>query len=91
MLVIISYDITDDKKRTRLAKKLRDFGKRVQKSVFEADITEKELVKLKQLLSKRNWKPRIVFVFIIICEACEKTILIWGSGEVTEDEDYYIV
>ena len=47
MFILISYDISDDKKRTRLAKRLKDFGPRVQKSVFEADVKTEELNKLK--------------------------------------------
>jgi len=35
MLGIISYDITDDKRRLRLARYLLDYGDRVQYSVFE--------------------------------------------------------
>ncbi|RMG21471.1 MAG: CRISPR-associated endonuclease Cas2, partial [Methanobacteriota archaeon] len=42
MLIVISYDIEKDRTRSRLAKKLKDFGPRVQKSVFEADIGEGE-------------------------------------------------
>ena len=31
----VAYDITDDKRRNKVAKILKDFGKRVQYSVFE--------------------------------------------------------
>ena len=91
MLIIISYDITDDKKRTRLAKKLRDFGKRVQKSVFEADITDEELSKLEKLLAEIEMEKEESIRLYRVCEACKKLIKIWGTGEVTEDKDYYIV
>lgn len=35
-LVLIVYDIVDNKKRTKLAKLLNGYGTRVQKSAFEA-------------------------------------------------------
>ena len=40
---IISYDITDNKQRSRLANILLDYGDRMQKSVFEADLDDKNL------------------------------------------------
>ena len=40
---IIAYDVTDDANRTRLSKLLLDYGERVQKSVFEADLDAEEV------------------------------------------------
>ena len=40
LFVLIIYDIVDNKKRFAFAKKLNGYGFRVQKSAFEAMITE---------------------------------------------------
>lgn len=40
MFYIVSYDIPDDKKRNHIAKTLKDFGDRVQYSVFECILSE---------------------------------------------------
>ncbi|HPN34203.1 MAG TPA: CRISPR-associated endonuclease Cas2 [bacterium] len=90
MLLIISYDITDDKKRTRLAKKLKDFGPRVQKSVFEADVHKQELDKLFSVLSKVELDQDDSIRLYRICSQCAGVIKIWGCGKVTKDADYYI-
>lgn len=42
-MIIISYDISDDKLRTRFSKYLSRFGHRIQYSVFEIDNSEKIL------------------------------------------------
>ncbi len=42
-MVVISYDIADDKKRTRFSKYLTRFGHRIQYSVFEIDNSERIL------------------------------------------------
>lgn len=42
-MIIISYDISDDKKRTRFSKYLSRFGHRIQYSVFEIDNSERIL------------------------------------------------
>lgn len=36
-MIIVSYDISDDKLRTKFAKYLSKFGHRIQYSVFEID------------------------------------------------------
>lgn len=40
LFVLIIYDITDNKRRTKFAKQMQAFGKRVQKSAFEAILKE---------------------------------------------------
>lgn len=42
-MIIISYDISDDKLRTRFSKYLSRFGHRIQYSVYEIDNSEKIL------------------------------------------------
>ena len=43
MFVVVSYDIVDNSRRNRMANLLLDYGRRVQKSVFECDLDEKNL------------------------------------------------
>jgi CRISPR-associated protein Cas2 len=90
MLIVISYDIQDDKKRTRLAKRLKDFGPRVQKSVFEADVSKEELQKLNVILQKVMLKEVESIRLYRLCSECAAKITIWGQGKVTQDEDFYI-
>jgi CRISPR-associated protein Cas2 len=44
---LIAYDIPDDKRRGRVAKRLLTYGDRIQYSVFVADIKPARLVRLK--------------------------------------------
>ncbi len=90
MFVIVSYDISNDRTRDRLAKKLLDFGPRVQFSVFEADIEQKELINLKKLLGKTKLEEGDSIRLYKLCGDCVKDITIWGEGEVTKDKDFYI-
>jgi CRISPR-associated protein Cas2 len=50
MYVIISYDITDNKLRNKIAKLLEKYGFRVQKSVFEAYIKPNQFEQMKRRL-----------------------------------------
>jgi CRISPR-associated protein Cas2 len=45
MFYLVSYDIPDDRRRTRLAKLLKDYGGRVQYSVFECLLNQELLIK----------------------------------------------
>lgn len=63
--IIVSYDITDDRRRDRVVKTLLDYGDRVQYSVFCCQVNRRELHRLKELLKKRcepNEDDRILFV-----------------------------
>lgn len=90
MLIIISYDIEKDKTRTRLAKKLKDYGPRVQKSVFEADVKPAELDKLRDVLGKVKLEGEDSIRLYLICAECAGKVEIWGIGQVTKDAAYYI-
>jgi len=51
-IVLIIYDITDDKHRRNLVKILSSFGIRVQKSAFEARLNKRQYNKLLSKLDK---------------------------------------
>ena len=48
---LISYDIADDKRRTRVFEDLKDHGNHAQYSVFFCELDLKELAGLRALLS----------------------------------------
>ena len=50
MRVIVSYDISDDKRRRKVATLMEGYGYRVQYSVFECSLTKRQMKKLKQEL-----------------------------------------
>ena len=43
---VICYDLTDDRRRDRLAKTLLDYGKRIQHSVFVAHLDDELLERM---------------------------------------------
>ena len=62
--ILIIYDIVDNKRRTKFAKLLEGYGKRVQKSAFEAMITESLYRKLIDNFSiEENENGKEVFIF----------------------------
>ena len=90
MLILISYDIENDKTRTKLAKRLLDFGPRVQFSVFEADVKEAELSKLQHVCAATDLKGDDSIRLYRLCEGCRSRIVLYGAGKKTEDQAFYI-
>lgn len=50
---VVVYDIPDDRRRNRIAQILEGYGERVQYSVFECLLTERQFEELWQALGKR--------------------------------------
>lgn len=91
MFYIVSYDIADDKRRSKVAKTLKDFGERVQKSVFECLLDKENLQKMINKLEKCIKEDEDSIRIYQLCNECRQEIKIIGKGTVTEDEDVYIV
>ena len=91
MLYLVSYDITDTPRRTKVAKILDDFGDRVQYSVFECIIDNELLEKmLSRLIKVANEAEDSIRVYAL-CGKCERVIRIIGQGEVSKEEKVYIL
>lgn len=90
MFIIISYDIVDDKKRTRVCNILKDYGRRVQYSVFECELSEKVFDEMiKKVKRQINEKEDSLIVFSL-CEACKKKIILFGVRKSFEKDDVLI-
>ncbi|MCB0227265.1 MAG: CRISPR-associated endonuclease Cas2, partial [Anaerolineae bacterium] len=50
MFIVVSYDIPDDRRRTKVMKALKDFGRHVQYSVFECEIRREDFKRLRERL-----------------------------------------
>lgn len=48
MRIVISYDISDDKRRRKMARLLEGYGDRVQYSVFECDLDAARLQEVRR-------------------------------------------
>lgn len=73
-MIVVSYDISDDKLRTRFSKYLSKFGHRLQYSVFEIDnsrrIIDNIVSDLKNKFEKRFTQSDSVIIFKL-SSSCE--------------------
>lgn len=74
-MLIISYDIKDDKLRTKFSKYLSKFGFRLQYSVFQIDNSKRLLenikIKIKSSFEKKFGESDSVIIFDL-SENCKK-------------------
>lgn len=91
MFVMISYDIVEDKKRLKLMKFLKNYGDRVQKSVFECNLSDRTFERVKtgveEIIDKRKDRVR----YYKLCKGCVERVEISGWGEVSEDEEFILI
>lgn len=92
MRYVIAYDISDDRRRDRMSKALLDFGRRVQDSVFLADLDEELYRKMLDRVGKQveELEGDKVHVFGL-CGGCEKRVVTMGAGEAGREPDVVVI
>lgn len=87
-IVVIIYDIADNRQRLKVAKYLSGFGKRVQKSAFEARLGKKAYERLLQGLKRLIWEEDNVRVYKLYGE---EEVSVFGNAVYEQDEDVIII
>jgi CRISPR-associated protein Cas2 len=89
-LYLIAYDISNNKRRTKIHKTLSGFGKWTQYSLFECFLNEKELITLRSrirtIINEKEDNLRIYH----ICAACQEKTETIGSSPPEEDKIYLL-
>jgi CRISPR-associated protein Cas2 len=70
MFIVVAYDISDDRRRARLHKRLKGFGRPVQYSVFECVVTEQSLRKLKEAVLQTIKRDEDLVRYYSLCQSC---------------------
>ena len=70
MHYVIAYDIEADRRRTKVMNTLKDFGQRVQYSVFECDLTRARLAEIKRRLESLIDQRKDRVHIYAMCDAC---------------------
>ena len=89
-MILISYDIADDKKRSRFNKFIRKFGFMLQYSVYEITNSESMLDKIIWEIEHR-WEPTFDESDSVIIIKTSKTCRISKFGYAKHDEDNIVV
>ncbi|MBQ7266231.1 MAG: CRISPR-associated endonuclease Cas2 [Firmicutes bacterium] len=86
-LVLVIYDIVDNKRRNKFVKLMESYGVRVQKSAFEMIITQKQYNSLILRIPRHITEEDNIRVYRLKVSG---EIVTWGSG-MTEPEEVIIL
>lgn len=91
MFVVVCYDIPDDRRRTKVGEALEGFGYRVQKSVFECEVTAQQNQEMQRRVASRIDPNEDSVRYYYLCQNCLLNVRISGLGEVKRDKPYFVV
>ena len=72
---VIAYDITDDLRRSRIAKLIEKWGIRVNYSVFECMLTDVQLQRLQEKIGKLMLPSEDTIIYYPLCLDCYSKII----------------
>jgi len=85
MYFVVCYDISNNRRRHRLEKALLKFGQRVQESVFETDLNEKEYIEMQEAVARVINMEEDNVRFYRQCKSCKSAIDVMGVGTFPTD------
>uniref|UniRef100_A0A7C3SMI1 CRISPR-associated endoribonuclease Cas2 n=1 Tax=Dictyoglomus turgidum TaxID=513050 RepID=A0A7C3SMI1_9BACT len=91
MFLVITYDVTDDRRRKEIASELKNYGQRVQKSVFECFLEKDQINELKARIEKLLDLGEDSVRYYHLCEKDENNMELIGNSIIYRDEDYFMI
>jgi CRISPR-associated protein Cas2 len=91
MLYLISYDVADNTRRHRVFEALKDFGRRVQYSVFECELDEHGFTELWERVEWEIDAKRDSCRWYRLCGTCRQEVKVIGKGEVFEQPGFIVI
>jgi CRISPR-associated protein Cas2 len=89
--VLVVYDISHDRRRTKLHNALLDFGAPVQYSVFECLLAKKDEERMRKKV-KQIIRPKKDHVrFYALCADCVRRVQVSGGKDVLDDQPSAII
>jgi CRISPR-associated protein Cas2 len=91
MFIVVAYDISDDKRRTKLHNTLMNFGAAVQYSVFECILDKGGVKKMKAAVERVIKEEEDLVRYYYICDGCRKKIETTAGAKVTRERPTIVV
>jgi CRISPR-associated protein Cas2 len=91
VLYIVCYDIAEEGRRTRVAKVLLDFGRRLEESVFAMNLDEELVARMKERLERQIEEMEDTVHIFPLCNACAGKMEVLGRGEKPQERLFYVI
>lgn len=89
-MIVICYDIANNRRRYRIDRCLEAYGNRVQKSIYECHLDSQEIHALKHELDALIHPEEDSLLFYHLCPKDYQRTRIIGLGELSQDWDYQL-
>lgn len=86
----VAYDIPDDRRRARLYKKLKNFGKPVQLSVFECTLSRQQFRQLVKIVERLTERETDLVRYYVLCPACCGRVSAFNAAILHEEPALFI-
>lgn len=87
-LVVVAYDITDDKRRVRIAQLLLSFGARVEASVYELWLTKRDLENMWHRITREAQQGDLIRCYVL-CDGCVRRVRSRGLDAPKEEIAFF--
>jgi len=84
--VVVAYDVSDDKRRLKIAKILEGCGVRKNFSVFECMLSESEVKSMQKKVNKLADSKSDCILYYYLCKACVEKREVVGRQPVAKPE-----
>ena len=91
MNMIVTYDVADPRRLNRVAKVVKDYGIRVQKSIFEVTVDNRVFTEMKDRIEEEIEASEDGVKYFPVCEKCAGTLEVIGQGVFIDPDEEYAV
>lgn len=91
MITFVTYDITEPKRLVKMHKFLKEFGINTQKSVFECDIDDIALKRIRKYCKGNLDLDEDSVRIYKICSSCINKVQLSGQGMKITQMDYVVI
>ncbi len=89
--MVIAYDITDPRRLNRIARVMKDYGVRVQKSIFVADLDEMQFARMRHRVEREMELDEDAVKYFPLCDCCSDTLVAIGKCAGEYDDKPFLV
>lgn len=89
--MIVAYDIADPRRLAKIAKIMKDYGNRVQKSIFEISARGGVFNELRRRVEETIVPEEDGVKYFPVCQKCSGTVEIIGQGIFIDPDQEYTI
>lgn len=91
MNMVVAYDIANPRRLHRIAKVMKDYGLRVQKSIYEVEVTPCQFVEMRRRAEAEMVVEEDGVKFFPLCGRCYDTVITYGRHLTNQELGSFLV